>query len=337
MWRLGRYDGGMISLACLAMRTRFEIILADELPPATLRAAGEEALSEIERVEKLLSAFSNDSELYKINAHAAQRAVKVDARVFKLLQEAQTLSKQTDGAFDMTAGALAKCWNLAGMADGSATTFPSVEAIRGALELCGMQQNVELNAASQEVSFVRDGVRLDPGAIGKGWALDRAADGLRESGITSALLHGGTSTVYAIGKPKDGDAWKVAVQDPANTDGRKLASTGRPSSGKLPVILATANLKDASLSVSAVHGKSFTIEGKRYGHVLDPRSGYPVQETVLAAVVHPSGTVSDALSTALLVLGKAGAQGLQKKFPDASYLIAGEDGKVVTWGEAFGK
>ena len=327
----------MLSLACLAMRTRFEIVLADELSPATLRAAGEEALAEIERVEKLLSAYSNDSELYRINAHAAQRAVKVDARVFKLLQQAQTLSKQTDGAFDMTAGALAKCWNLAGMADGSATTFPSTDAIRAALELCGMPRNVVLNAATQEVSFLREGVRLDPGAIGKGWALDRAADGLCESGITSALLHGGTSTVYAIGKPKDGDAWKVAVQDPANTDGRKSAGTSRPSSGKLPAILATANLKDTSLSVSAVHGKSFTIEGKRYGHVLDPRSGYPVQETVLAAVVHPSGTVSDALSTALLVLGKAGAPELKKRFEESSFLIAGEDGSVQVMGEAFSK
>ena len=290
------------------MRTRFEIVLADDLEPALLRAAGEEALREIERVESSLSVFRSDSDLYKINQQAAHQPVKVDARVFSFLQRALELCEQTSGAFDLAAGALAQCWNLSGMADGAEGRVPTPAEIDAAWARGDMRRNVQLIPETSEVCFLREGVRLDPGAIGKGYALERAAQLLREAGIRSALLHGGTSTVYGLGQPPNQAAWKVAVQHPRKPD----------------ALIATAMLRDTSLSVSTTAGKSFMFNGLRYGHVIDPRTGLPVQENTLAAVIHPSALLSDALSTAHLVSGLDGQQALTTCYPDASFLLGRE-------------
>jgi thiamine biosynthesis lipoprotein len=157
--------------------------------------------------------------------------------------------------------------------------------------------------------------------------LERAAELLRETGIGAVLLHGGTSTVVALGTPPGyPEGWPIALQHPLRPD----ASLG------------TVSLRDAALSVSAVHGKSFRAAGRRFGHVLDPCSGRPVENTLLAAVVTPSATDADALSTALLVLGADGIGRLRERFPDADLLVAVEERtapegtRVVTSGGAWG-
>src|SRR5439155_11231288 len=150
-------------------------------------------------------------------------------------------------------------------------------------------------------------VTLDLGPIGKGYALERAVELLRDAGVTSALLHGGTSTVCAIGAPPDADAWKIAVPHPDFAE--QTISICRsdpddpPGAAKL---LAVVPLRDEAMSVSAVWGKAFEANGRVYGHVLDPVEGEPVAGRVLAAVVLPSATETDALSTALLIDGTAG-------------------------------
>ena len=144
---------------------------------------------------------------------------------------------------------------------------------------------IELDEAHCTVRFAHKGVALDFGAIGKGYAVDEAMHILREAGVERAFLHGGTSTMYAIGKPLDADSWNVAVVDPRAPDE--------------PV--AVVAIRDEALSVSAVSGKSFEVEGTCYGHVLDPRLGEPVRGALLAATVAPSATTADAISTALLV------------------------------------
>jgi thiamine biosynthesis lipoprotein len=140
---------------------------------------------------------------------------------------------------------------------------------------------------------------LDLGAIGKGFAVDRAAQTLRELGVGSALIHGGTSTVFAMGRPSDAPSWRIAVEYPH--------AAGTPSR-----LLAQVELHDESLSSSAVWGKHFTSEGRMLGHVIDPRTGEPTGAALLAAVVAPSATETDALSTALLTLGPAGVDSVVK-------------------------
>jgi thiamine biosynthesis lipoprotein len=313
----------LIRLAREAMRTRFEILFPEEAgqSAAHLRAAGEEALEEIAAVERRLSVYRLDADLYAVNARAAEEAVRVDARTFTFLREAFQLVETTGGAFDPTVGPLLTLWGLSGTEE----RLPDSPEIAEALPKVGVQ-NAVLDEEALTVRYAVPGMRLDPGAIGKGYALGRAEELLRENGIRNALLHGGTSTVCALGAPPETpDGWHIAVQDPTKPEAH----------------LAVAVLRDCSLSVSAVHGKSFWAQGRRFGHVLDPRIGWPVEKTLLAAVVAPSAIETDALSTALLVLGEEGLPVLVNRFQNAGFLVAtaeeNDDNtvRVVTVGDVW--
>jgi thiamine biosynthesis lipoprotein len=304
-----------VALARNAMATRFEIVLHGH-DPVALRAAGEEALDEIDRLEAQLSLYRSDSEIAHLNARAARAPVRVTPAMFKLLERARQLSLETAGAFDITVAPLVRCWGfMAGTGK-----IPQPDELTEARARVGMGL-VELNPAELTVRFARDGVMLDLGAIGKGYALGQAAEFIREAGVTSALLHGGTSTVYAIGHPPDQDAWEIAIEQPPPRMAGRPTEMG-PSGCKADAF-AVIPLRDEALSVSAVWGKSFQAEDRTFGHVLDPRTGQPVTGALLAAVVLPSATETDALSTALLVLGKPGLKQL-------AALRTGMRGLVVT-------
>ena len=173
---------------------------------------------------------------------------------------------------------------------------------------------VQLSPGDFTVRFAREGVMLDLGAIGKGYAVERAAEVLREAGVTSALLHGGTSTVQAIGQPPGEEFWKIAIETPS------------PSPDTRPTLLATVPLKDEAMSVSGVWGNSFQVGARTFGHIIDPRTGEPAVGTVLAAMVLPSATETDALSTALLTLGSAGHEQIASLRPGMRTLVVSESG-----------
>ena len=288
----------LVTLACNAMATRFELVLHGE-NPVHLRAAGEEALSEIQRLDAQLSLYRPTSEIAYLNARAAERPVRVEPSLFRLLQQARRLSQETSGAFDITIAPLMRCWGF--MEGRGAMADPA--ALSEARAKVGMHL-VELNENDFTVRFSRSGVMLDLGAIGKGYALERAAESLRENGVTSALLHGGTSTVCAIGTPPEASSWNVAIENPA----KYLFAANPTLEDALPDErpLAVVPLTDVALSVSAVWGKSFSSGDRIFGHVIDPRSGSPAHGAMAAAVVVPSATESDAFSTALLTLGAEG-------------------------------
>jgi thiamine biosynthesis lipoprotein len=196
---------------------------------------------------------------------------------------------------------------------GGSGHFPAPGDLAAARASVGMSL-VHLNSADYTVRFAREGVMLDLGAIGKGYAIERAAEVLRDAGVTSALLHGGTSTVQALGHPPEAEFWQIAVENPP-------ASPGAPTTR-----LAAVPLKDEAMSVSAVRGKFFQAEGKTYGHILDPCTGQPAAGALLAAVVLPSATETDALSTALLTLGPAGHEMIANLRPGMKTLVVSESG-----------
>lgn len=185
------------------------------------------------------------------------------------------------------------------------------EDILAAKDMCGMDK-IALDETEHTVMFHQPGMMLDLGAIGKGYAIECAAEILRELRIPNALIHGGTSSIYAIGLQPDGKPWRVAIQDPTDSEKR----------------IGMIGLTEVSLSISASHGKSFKTEDGSFGHVLDPRTGRPVQGALLAAVISPSATVGDALSTALLVRGE--------NFLDTLLLRDGTGGMVVLMEEGVG-
>jgi len=335
-----------VTLARRAMGTRFELVLHGD-DPMGLRAAGEEALEEIDRIEGQLSLYRSTSEIAHVNARAAKEPVRVSPRVFALLQQAQQLHQESGGAFDITIGALVRCWGFMG----GQGRFPKDDELAEARANVGMHL-LHLDSRNFTVRFDRQGVMLDLGAIGKGYAIERASEVLREAGVTSALFHGGTSTVQAIGHPPKAEFWTIGIEDPKSKlafSGRRphsevqdfgslepsslnfLAADGDSEAGNkredaLRALLATVILRDEALSVSAVSEKFFRSEGKILSHSLDPSTGEPAAGAVLAVVVLPSATETDAFSTALLTRGAQGHKEISKLRPDMRTLLVVESG-----------
>jgi thiamine biosynthesis lipoprotein len=303
-------SGQSVRLAIEAMATRFELVLpchdrvvggSPETVPAggptsRLRAIGAEALADIAQLETRLSFYRAASDISWINAHAGERAVKVEPRLFALFERCLALSEATDGAFDITVGPLMRAWKYVG----SAGALPPPELVAEARTRVGYQ-HLHLDPRESTIRFGRAGMSLDLGAAGKGYAIGAAIRSLRDHGVTSALLHGGTSSVHAIGAA-DGDAWKIAWAP----------------QGELPL---TVELRDSALSVSAVHGKAFITDGRLYGHVIDPRTGWPTDAASSALVTGPDSLECDALSTALLVLGADWVPTMHARFPGYTGLV----------------
>ncbi len=285
-----------------AMGTEWQLQIYSKQPEVALRSIAEAVVDEVERVEQQLSFYRETSDIREINAVAGLGPTPVDPRIFHLLEQIQILSQTTSGAFDPTIGPLLRAWGFVG----NSGAMPGAREIAAARTVVGME-HVVLDPDTHSVRFDRVGVELEFGAVGKGYAIDRAVELLRdEYEIESALLHGGTSTIYGLGAPPGAGAWNVAIQRP-------YASTGDT--------VLTLPLRDRAVSVSAPHGKWFEQNGRKYGHVLDPRSGYPVSGSILAVVATNYAAESDALSTALLVLGEPGMATVRALRPDAFVLV----------------
>ena len=274
---------GTVRVARTAMATRFEVVLHGARPEA-LRAAAEEALDEIEAVESWLSPYRPDSELSRLHRSGVEQPLRIDPRLLRFLVLAKDYSRRTNGLFDPTLGPLVRAWGF----QGGIPVSPDASAISKARALVGWN-HFAIDEAAGTVQLARPGVEFHPGAMGKGYALDRAVGILRDAGVENALIHGGTSTVCALGSPPDGDGWDISLPIPPT--GSAIAWPD----GKPPRI----TLRETTLSVSAIWGRP----DSRINHILDPRTGDPAAGLALAAVVSSSATDSDVWSTALLVGG----------------------------------
>jgi thiamine biosynthesis lipoprotein len=276
-----------------AMATRFEIILIGR-DNSRLQAAAEEAADEILQLNNQLNCHDCNSDISEINAFAAQKPLKINPQLFRLLKECKTISRQTGGTFDITLGSLIRLWQNDNFSskDSFSSQIPVASLIQEIRNQIGYQ-HVILNEENYTVYFDIPGISIDLGAIGKGYAIQKIADNLRQVGITSGFIHGGGSTMFGWGndpirEKNDQKGWLVAIQDPR----------------KAEAFVEIVELQEEALSVSAIHGKSFWAEGKQFGHIISPATGYPVYSPILAAVKCQSALVSDALSTALLVSGE---------------------------------
>jgi thiamine biosynthesis lipoprotein len=293
-----------------AMGTTFEIHLyAAERERA--RELFEAAFEEIERVEAALSNYRQTSELSRINAQAGAGAVVTDPEVFALVERAFEYSRLSGGAFDITVGRLMKAWGFFR----GAGRFPSDEELERARAQTGWRR-VALDPARRSIRFTTPDIELDPGGIGKGYALDRVAALLREEGVTAALLMSGSSSIYALGAPPGKAGWTVRVPDPL-----ERART-----------LSEVVLKDQSLSTSGNYEKFFRVGGRTYCHIMDPRTGRPVEGVLQTTVIAPEAADSDALSTMVFVLGpERGARLLEGMRGTAAFIVTdrGGAGRVV--------
>jgi thiamine biosynthesis lipoprotein len=302
-------DLALIRLGWRAMATGYEILLPFDTPDAC--AAGQAAFELLDELEDQLSVYRDHSEVCRINRLAGKRAVRVEARLFGLLELARQVSSDSGGAFDVTAHALIQAW---GFFRGP-RRVPADEERAAALEKVGMQ-HVELDGERRTVRFHRDGLGINLGSIGKGYALDRMAELLaRRWNLPAMLLHGGSSSVYAKGTPReDSRGWLVKVRHPWQP-GRYLAGV---------------YLRDRALGTSAATFQYLEHAGKKLGHVLDPRSGWPAEGLASVSVVAPTGALADALSTAFYVGGLDLARTYCASHPGVGAIVLPEGARAAT-------
>ena len=253
-----------------------------------------DAFDEVDRIDRLMSHYKAASELSRVNREAARHPVTVDPELFGLIAESMRYSRESDGAFDITVGPLMKAWGFF-RGDGH---IPADGELTAARRHVGAS-HVILDAASASIAFDEPGVELDMGGIAKGYAVDRVVRLLRERHVSAALISAGGSTVYGLGSPPGRDAWSIDIQDPI--DSQKIA--------------LSVGLKDRALSVAGSSEKSFEADGVRYSHIMDPRTGRPVQGMLSVAVLAPTGTAGDALDDALFVLGVEAGRSYLRRLP----------------------
>jgi thiamine biosynthesis lipoprotein len=255
---------------------------ADALPRIV-----DEALDEVDRIDRLMSHYRSDSPLSRVNREAAQHPVAVDAELFDFIVEAMRYQRDSNGAFDVTVGPLMKAW---GFFDGDGR-LPTSAELAAARRLVG-GGHVILRPASRTIAFDASGVELDLGGIAKGYAVDRVVGLFKRRQIPAALISAGGSTIYALGAPPGRDSWSVTIQDPIHS--RKVA--------------LTLQLKDRAVSVAGRSEKSFEAGGVTYSHIMDPHTGTPAQGVLTVVVLAATGTDGDALDDAFFVLGPERSQ-----------------------------
>lgn len=269
-----------------AMGTSFTLVVYGQ-KSTYLQEVASQVFQEMDDLDDQMSNYKSNSELSSINREAARHAVMVEPRLFKLIQASLQYSRQTDGAFDITVGPLMKAW---GFFRGQGR-LPSKSELAEVLRRIGYQ-HVKLDDSARTIRFDQPGIEIDLGAIAKGYAVDRAVEVLRDNGISQALISSGTSSLYALGSPPGEHGWKISVRNPLDTS-------------KAACVLKLQNL---SLAVSGDYEKFFKLGDKIYAHIMDPHTGMPVENMLSTAVVSPSATDSDALSTSFYVEGPNAAR-----------------------------
>lgn len=292
------------------MACEFEILLnAGEHPDGPDVAL--RALDLIDALEDQWTVYRPHSEVSRLNDRAAAEPVVVEARLFELLELAVRLSRETAGGFDITAGPLSKVWGFYRRAG----RVPSDAELAEALSRVGSQHLV-LDGAARTVAFARPGLEINLGAIGKGMALDCCAQLLVDAGVHNFLIHGGTSSILARGSraglPEEVRGWSVALRHPLRPDQR----------------LAELWLRDRALGTSGSGSQFFFHQGKRYGHILDPRTGRPAEELLASTVLAPTAALADALATAFYVIGADAAADYCAVHPEVSALLVAPGGKA---------
>jgi thiamine biosynthesis lipoprotein len=286
------------------MGTVFEIAAYDQSSEHASNSI-EKAFREIVRLDDLLSNYKPDSALSNLNRSAHFHAEKVPPDLYRVIDQAVQFSRLSDGKFDISIAPLVNLWKAALRGEGTPSRAQQ-EEVRG----CVGYEKIELTPPDQ-ISFRSSCLQLDLGAIGKGYAVDRAAEVLHSLGIRDALINAGGSTILAMGSPPNQTAWLVHLRDPSNK------------------IDPQVMLKDESVSTSEQTAPSL-LGSDSAGHIIDPDTGLPLKTVFAVSAVSKTATVSDALSTALLLLGPTKGTALIKNTADVSAIWISQDAQVET-------
>lgn len=271
-----------LRLSVSAMGTTFSIALHGRDRDSMETAVGA-AFDEVRRLDRLLSNYRSESEWSVVNRTAGREPVPLSPELFHLISRCLDASVRTDGAFDITVGPLKRAW---GFYRGTGSV-PSTGALDAARQHVGFRF-VHLEPSTQTIQFDHPGVELDPGGLGKGYAVDQMVDVLRQHGVESAMVAGSKSSIYGLGTPPTGaDGWRADISVPE-----------RPGT-----CLGQVFLHDTSLSTSGTGEQCCWLDGAMYSHIVDPRTGWPLQQAAQVSVVTPSALDGEVWAKACLING----------------------------------
>ncbi|WP_052467089.1 FAD:protein FMN transferase [Psychroserpens damuponensis] len=265
------------------------------------------AIAEISRIEKLISSWDDNSQTSEINRNAGIKPVKVDKELFDLIERAIAISKLTDGAFDISYASMDKIWKF----DGSMTKMPSKEEIISSVEKVGYQ-NIVLDKMDSTVFLKLEGMKIGFGAIGKGYAADKAKSLLISKGVPSGIINA-SGDMNTWGKQPNGDEWKVAITNPMDKN----------------KVFALLPITNGAVVTSGNYEKYVNFNGKRYTHIIDPRTGYPSTGIISVTVFAPKAELADALATSVFVMGKEAGLDRINQLPKIECIIIDDKGNIT--------
>lgn len=263
---------------------------------------------EINRIENLISSWNPRSQTSQVNLSAGSRGVMVDAELFSLIQRAQTISALTDGAFDITFAAIDPIWAF----DGQEKTMPEETVLKASIAKIGYSK-IQLDSGSNKVYLPIEGMKIGFGAIGKGYAADRVKKLLKSYGVTSGVINA-SGDIAAWGAQPDGTPWQIGLVNPMKEN----------------KVFAWFPIKDSAVVTSGDYKKYVMIDGERYGHILNPKTGIPSKGLVSVTVFAPKAEMADGLATALFVMGHETGIHLVNQLPEVDALMIDTSGQIFT-------
>ncbi|TVL99661.1 MAG: hypothetical protein CV087_17065 [Candidatus Brocadia sp. WS118] len=306
-------EGKIIKQTRMIMGTFAEVSVYAQDEKTAGRAV-EGALDEIERMDRIMSNYKHDSELSQVNKNAAKSPVPCQGDLLDVIEQSHYYSELSGGAFDITVSPLVALWGFF-HEKGHVPSDKEIERILPAVSYKNIVINKNTDAKKTGTVFFKNTqTQIDLGAIGKGYAVDKALEIVRKCGLENACINLG-GNIYVLGTPPDKTAWKIGIQHPRNKN----------------EILGYLELRDEATATSGDYERFFEMNGKRYSHIINPLTGRPVSGTIATTIVAPTGTEVDALSTSLFVLGHEKGMELIKKIPNVHAMIIyeGNDGKIM--------
>ena len=293
--------------AMTLMGTHFEVTVVAEDEPTAAEWI-DMAAAEISRIEKLISSWDPCSQTSRVNAEAGLQPVSVDQELFDLIDRSIQLSHITDGAFDISYASLDRIWKF----DGSMIEMPAPEKIQASVRRVGFRK-IQLDRENRQIFLEEPGMKIGFGAIGKGYAADRAKELLKENGVTAGIINA-SGDIAAWGHQPDGQPWQVAITNPLNKS---------KSFGILPVV-------NGAVVTSGNYEKFVVIDERRYAHIIDPRSGYPAYGILSVSVFAPKAELADALATSIFVMGIESGIDRVDQMPGIECIIVDDVGNLHT-------
>lgn len=290
----------------MLMGSGFDITIVEK-DSVIARERISQVIEEVTRIENLISEWRPGTQISEVNRNAGVRPVKVDREVFELTRRAIAYSEQSQGAFDVSIAALDRIWIF----DGSMTALPSEEAIRNSVRNVGYR-HIKLDSAAFTVYLEKAGMKIGFGSIGKGYAADKGRELMQSMGVQGGIVNA-SGDLSAWGTRPDKKAWRIGISNPF----------------KPYKMIKVLKIREGSVATSGSYQHYAEIHGKRYAHIINPKSGYPATGLTSVTISGPSAEFANALSTSVMVMGEKEGVRLVRQFPAYDYLMITDKGKIL--------